>query len=170
MQWLEEAGLTLKAYRITAPKIPLEAYVESRAYKIFLLDVGLLGAMAHLPPKVIVEGNRLFTEFKGALTENFVAQSLSTLFEKRLFYWVNRAEAEVDFVLPIGTELFPLEVKSGESKQKKSLLLYAEKYSPRCILRTSLMNFHQHGNFLNIPLYAIISYLQKEDSFFVSFG
>ncbi len=163
MQWLEDAGLILKTYRITAPKIPVESYIEPKAYKIFLLDVGLLGAMAHLPPKVILEGHRLFTEFKGALTENFVAQGLSTGFEKRLFYWINGAEAEVDFILPVGTEFLPLEVKSGESKRKKSLLVYAEKYAPNHILRTSPMNFHQHDKFLNIPLYAIISYLEKQN-------
>lgn len=161
MQWLEDAGLILKTYRITTPKIPVEAYMESKAFKIYLLDVGLLGAMSHLPPKVIVEGHRLFTEFKGSLSENFIAQGLTTLFEKRLFYWSSGENAEVDFILPIGTELIPLEVKSGESKRKKSLLVYKEKYQPSNILRTSPMNFHQDDNFLNIPLYALMPYLNS---------
>lgn len=155
MQWLEDAGLILKVYRITTPKLPVDAYQEGKAYKIALLDVGLLGTMAYLPPKVVVEGHRLFTEFKGALTENFVAQELSCIFDKRLFYWTSGAQAEVDFILPIDTELYPLEVKSGENKRKKSLHIYKEKYAPKLSLRTSPMNFHLHETFLNIPLYAL---------------
>ncbi len=159
IQWLEDAGLIHKTYRITTPKIPLEGYVESKVFKIFLLDVGLLSAMSFLPPKVVLQGHLLFTEFKGALSENYVAQGLSTLFEKRLFYWAIGADAEVDFVLPIDTEFYPLEVKSGENKQKKSLLMYAEKYHPQQVLRASPMNFHQSNTFLNIPLYALFAYL-----------
>ena len=160
IQWLEDAGLIHKAYRMTAPKIPSAGYIETKAFKIYLLDVGMLGTMSYLPPKAILEGHRLFTEFKGALTENFVAQCLATYFDKRLFYWASRADAEVDFILPFDIEFFPLEVKSGESKQKKSLQAYAEKYQPRLILRTSPMNFHQHNAFLNIPLYALHAYLK----------
>ena len=155
MQWLEDAGLILKTHRISSAKIPVDAYKESKAYKIFLLDVGLLGTMAYLPPKVIVEGNRLFTEFKGALTENFVAQELAYLFDSRLFYWSSGTQAEIDFILPIDTELYPLEVKSGENKRKKSLLSYKEKYAPKLIVRTSPMNYHQHDSFFNIPLYSL---------------
>lgn len=165
IQWLEDAGLIHKAYRMTAPKIPAEGYVESKAFKIFLLDVGLLGAMSYLPPKVILEGNSLFTEFKGALTENFVAQALAFLFEKRLFYWAMGSDAEVDFIVPVDTEFFPLEVKSGENKKKTSLRTYMEKYKPRRVLRTSPMNFHQHEAFLNIPLYAIHAYLRLLNSY-----
>jgi predicted AAA+ superfamily ATPase len=161
IQWLEDAGLIHKTYRITTPKIPLEGYVESKVFKIFLLDVGLLGTMSFLPPKVLLDGHQLFTEFKGALSENFVAQELSTLFEKRLFYWASGADAEVDFVLPIDTEFYPLEVKSGENKRKKSLLVYAEKYYPQLILRTSPMNFHQSNTFLNIPIYDLLAYLNN---------
>ena len=112
--------------------------------------------MSYFPPKIVLEGHRLFNEFKGALTENFVAQGLTTLFEKRLFYWAIGAKAEVDFILPIDTELIPLEVKSGENKGKKSLVTYSEKYQPSHILRSSPMNFHQHDKFLNIPLYALV--------------
>ncbi len=155
MQWLEDAGLILKVYRITAPKLPVDAYQEAKAYKISLLDVGLLGTMAYLPPKIVVEGHRLFTEFKGALAENYVTEELSCLFNKRLFYWASGAQAEVDFVLPIDTELYPLEVKSGENRRKKSLHLYKEKYDPKFALRTSPMNFHLHDSFMNIPLYAL---------------
>jgi uncharacterized protein len=162
IQWLEDAGLIHKTYRITTPKIPLEGYMESKVFKIFLLDVGLLGTMSFLPPKVLLDGHQLFTEFKGALSENFIAQGLSTLFEKRLFYWASGADAEVDFVLPIDTEFYPLEVKSGENKRKKSLLVYAEKYHPQRILRTSPMNFHQSNTFLNIPIYDLLAYLNTK--------
>lgn len=159
MQWLEDAGLIHKTFRISTPKLPVNSYVDPKAYKIFMLDVGLLGAMAHLPPKILVEGHLLFTEFKGALTENFVAQELATLLDKRLYYWANGAEAEVDFIILIDTDLFPLEVKSGESKKKTSLRSYVEKFAPKRVFRTSPMNFHQHDSFLNIPLYALTSYL-----------
>jgi len=155
MQWLEDAGLILKTHRISTPKLPVDAYKEPNAYKLFLLDVGLLSTMAHLPPKVILEGSRLFMEFKDALTENFVAEELAYLFDKRLFYWTSGAQAEVDFILPIEMELYPLEVKSGESKRKNSLLIYKEKYSPKRLIRTSPMMYHQHDSFLNIPLYAL---------------
>lgn len=160
-QWLEDAGLIIKAYRITTPKIPLEAYVDSKAFRVFHLDVGLLGSMSHLPPTAILEGNQVFMEFKGALTENFVAQELTTLFHKRLYYWTSGADAEVDFVIPTDTEFYPLEVKSGENKRKKSLLVFSEKYHPSLILRASPMNFHQDGTFLNIPLYHLVPYLKK---------
>lgn len=161
MQWLEDAGLILKTYRITIPKLPLENYKEPNAYKIYTLDVGLLGAMAYLPPKVVLEGHRLFTEFKGALTENFVANELANLFDKRLFYWASGPDAEVDFILPIDTEFYPLEVKSGENRKKKSLHLYQEKYHPKSAIRTSPMNFVQHENFYNIPLYALNNLISR---------
>jgi predicted AAA+ superfamily ATPase len=161
IQWLEDAGLILKAYHMTVPKFPAEGYIESKAFKVYHLDVGLLGAMSYLPPKIILEGHSLFTEFKGALTENLVAQALATLFEKRLFYWSIGPEAEVDFILPIDTEFLPLEVKSGKNKWKKSLRLYVEKFQPRLRLRTSPMNYHHHDAFLNIPLYAIQAYLKS---------
>lgn len=159
IQWLDDAGLISIAFRITAPRVPLESYKDSKGIKIFLLDVGLLGAMSYLPPKVVLEGHTLFTEFKGALTENYVSQSLTPIFEKRLFYWSSGAQAEVDFILPIDTDSVPLEVKAGENKRKKSLMVYAEKYKPVLILRTSTMNFHEHNNFMNIPLYALASQL-----------
>lgn len=161
MQWLEDAGLILKTYRITTPKLPLESYKESNAYKIYLLDVGLLGTMAYLPPKVILEGHRLFTEFKGALTENFVADELACLLDNRLFYWSIGPDAEVDFILPVDTEFYPLEVKAGENRKKKSLHIYKEKYQPKFTVRTSPMNFYQHENFYNIPLFALNNLIKR---------
>ncbi len=155
IQWLQDAGLIIKINRISIPKHPLEGYLDPKAFKIYLLDVGLLGAMSHLAPKIILEGHSLFVEFKGAFTENYVAQELTPLLEKRLYYWVSEGIAEVDFVFPLDTEVFPLEVKSGENKKKKSLLIYAEKFKPSKILRTSPMNFDLQSSLYNIPLYAL---------------
>jgi predicted AAA+ superfamily ATPase len=161
IQWLMDAGLILKSQRVSNPKLPLRGYADPKAFKLFLLDVGLTGAMSNLPPKLILQKNELFTEFKGAFTENFVAQTLAPLLDHRLYYWASEGRAEVDFILPINSQIFPLEVKSGESKRKKSLLVYQQKFHPQSILRTSPMNFDQQGDFINIPLYALWSALNK---------
>lgn len=158
-QWLEDASLIHRAYRITAPKVPLEG---DNVFKVYLLDVGLLSAMSHLPPKVIVEGDQLFMEFKGALTENFVAEALVPSFHKRLFYWASPGSAEVDFILPIDSDNIPLEVKSGVNRRTKSLHVYGEKYRPKRLLRTSPGNFHANGNYRDLPLYALSNRLSLE--------
>lgn len=154
IEWLEHAGLILKSNLISTPKFPLGSYLKESAYKIFLLDVGLLGSMSRLPPQIILEGNQLFTEFKGALTENFVAQELKGKGDS-LYYWSNDQYAEVDFILLHNTHLIPLEVKANRGKKTKSLQVYLEKFSPRFSVRTSLRNFTKDGSFLNIPLYSI---------------
>jgi len=106
-------------------------------------------------PKVIVEGNHLFTEFKGALTENYVAQELMAAGNEKLFYWTSGNEAEVDFLLEKDMGVFPLEVKAGISTKTKSLSVYDKKYNPKKILRTNLLNFKQDNKTYNYPLYAV---------------
>lgn len=144
-----------KTYHISAPGIPLESYTDRKIFKIFLLDVGLLGALARIPATIILEGNKLFTEFKGSFTENFVAQELAAKYDNTLYYWSSARTAEVDFVLPYKSQIYPLEVKSGKSKHKKSLISYEQKYSPPILSRTSLMNLLHNGKICNYPLYLV---------------
>jgi predicted AAA+ superfamily ATPase len=154
LQWLVEAGLIYKVQRFSTPKVPLSAYAELNAFKIYLVDVGLLGAMAHLSPKIFLHGNDLFQEFQGAVTENFVAQELAHC-EFFLFYWASEGKAEVDFVIEYDGFIYPLEVKSGTSSKKKSLKVYGDNFKPRVLIRCSPMNLKQDGNVFNCPLYLI---------------
>lgn len=155
IQWLVDAGLLHKSHLVETPKFLLSAYAESDAFKIFLLDIGLLGAQSGLSQQVLIEGNRLFTEFKGALTENYIAQELIASRESKLYYWTSAGTAEVDFLLETDHEIVPLEVKAGESQKKKSLLVYGEKYKPAHLLRASLMNLKADGQIVNYPLYLV---------------
>jgi predicted AAA+ superfamily ATPase len=154
IQWLSDAGLVHASYHIGTPKYPLSAYADNNAFKIFLLDVGLLGAQRGLSPQVILEGSLLFTEFKDSLTENYVAQQLVAK-EKKPYYWTSEGTAEIDFLIEEDHGIYPLEVKSGESQKKKSLLVYDQKYSPSKLLRASTLNLKQDGALYNYPLYLV---------------
>lgn len=155
IQWLTDAGLIHKSYLVETPKFPLSAYADNNTFKIFLLDVGLLGAQSHLSPKTLLEGDVLFTEFKGALTENYVAQELIASSQKHPFYWTSEGTAEVDFLLEEDHAIYPLEAKSGLSTKKKSLLVYNQQYSPPKLLRATAMNLKHDGNIYNYPLYMV---------------
>lgn len=160
IQWLVDAGLILKTYNVMTPKLPLKSYANHQAFKIYSLDVGLLGAQSKLDPVVTLQENKLFMEFKGALTENYVAQELRYKFSEDIYYWTSTGEAEVDFLIATQQTIYPLEVKSGENKKKKSLLVYADKYHDEAyqssyISRTTLLNFAKDGRVVNYPLYAI---------------
>ncbi|MDN3508309.1 MAG: AAA family ATPase [Simkaniaceae bacterium] len=155
IQWLIDAGLISKSSLVESPKLPLSAYAKHDIFKIFLLDIGLLGAQSNLSPKTVIEKDLLFTEFKGALTENFVAQEFKLQDRQSLYYWASNGTAELDFLLESDHAIYPLEVKAGSSKRKKSLLVYNSKYSPKITCRTSLMNLKKDGNLLNLPLYLI---------------
>jgi predicted AAA+ superfamily ATPase len=156
IEWLRKAGLIYAVYNIKVPKLPLASYIDDGKFKIYLLDSGLLGALLNIPSRVIIMGDKLFSEFSGAFVENFVSQELSVHIDsEEIFYWTSKSEAEVDFIVPIGSKIFPLEVKGGLSRRTKSLRVYAEKYNPSSIFRTSPRNFTCDGDFTNIPLYAI---------------
>lgn len=129
IKWLVDAGMIYKCYRVNVPHVPLSAHMESNIFKLYLLDVGLLGAMSNLSAKVILEENQLFQEFKGAFTENLVAQTLKYYQTTDLYYWANNNTAEVDFIIENEGTIYPLEVKAGVSRQKKSLLAFDEKYT-----------------------------------------
>jgi predicted AAA+ superfamily ATPase len=155
IQWLADAGLIHKSHLVESPKFPLSAYADSQIFKIFLSDVGLLGAQSQLSAQTILEGDLLFTEFKGALTENYVAQEWLATQKKALYYWTSEGTAEIDFLIEENHAIYPLEVKAGTSKKKKSLLVYDQKYTPSQLVRASLMNLKHDGNLYNYPLYLI---------------
>lgn len=154
IQWLVEAGLFHKIYQTNTAKLPLQAYENRQIFKAYLFDVGLLNTMADLPAKAILQGNALFQEFRGSLTENFVAQEMKQQHERQ-HYWTSGNTAEVDFIFRHEDLIYPLEVKSGASRQKKSLLVYRDKYKPTQLLRTSPQNLIKQDGFINLPLYLV---------------
>jgi predicted AAA+ superfamily ATPase len=155
LQWLFDAGLIYKSYNISMPGIPLISYAITNFFKVFLLDVGLLGAMSNLSPGSIIKGNSIFTHFHGALVENYVVQQLWSKLPGGVFYWTSSGKAEVDFVFSVDDRIYPLEAKAGVNPQSKSLKVYNEKYKPGVLSRTSLLNLKKDGNICNYPLYAI---------------
>ncbi len=155
IEWLKKAGLVNLAYNISVPKLPLSGYADYSKFKIYLHDTGLLGAMLNLSSDIIIKPSQLFSEYNGAFIENFVANELISGGNKALFYWTSKHDAEVDFVIQLQNEIYPLEVKSGTSRNLKSLRSYAEKYKPKLIFRTSPRNLIQEKEFINTPLYAV---------------
>jgi uncharacterized protein len=154
LQWLIEAGLIHKTSLITSPKIPLSAYININAFKIYLVDVGLLSAMSNLSAKTLIHENELFQEFKGAIIENYIAQELIHS-NYSLYYWASEGKAEIDFIIEQDGVIYPLEVKSGYSSKKKSLMVYNEIFHPKMLIRTSPMNLKKDFSILNCPLYLI---------------
>ena len=156
--WLLDSGLLRKVGRITKAAMPLKAYEDLKAFKLYHLDVGLLRVMSELPPDAIIEGAKIFEEFKGALTEQFILSELAGKdFIRNIYYWTSEATAEVDFVFADNKDIYPLEVKAGKSLQAKSLKVFRERYQPRLAIRTSLSNLRLDDGLLNIPLYAIFN-------------
>jgi len=156
LAWLCDCGLAYRIVRVSKPAIPLQAYEDLHAFKLFVFDIGLLGAMSGLDSRTLLEGNAVFQEFKGALTEQFVLQQLKTMKELRIFYWsAEKSEAEVDFILQSGRYIVPLEVKAEENLRAKSLKSYRERYSPPLSIRTSMSDYRREDWLLNLPLYMI---------------
>lgn len=160
LMWLSDAGEIIRTYNISKPDIPIKAYANLKSFKVFLLDVGLLRCLSGVSPKVILEGSRIFEEFKGALTEQYVCQELQL--HKRLqtnFYWTSSSSAEVDFLISDGMEVFPLECKAGLTMNAKSLKVYRQKYKPKLSLRTSLLPYsrNEEEGIVNIPLYMLFA-------------
>ncbi|RLC26482.1 MAG: hypothetical protein DRH21_01980 [Deltaproteobacteria bacterium] len=155
LQWLIDAGVLYKSYNVSTPKLPLEAYAKTDFFKIFLLDIGLLGVMSNISMDMIVRGSTIFTHFHGAMVENYVAQQLLEKFQTNLFYWTSQGKAEVDFLFSVNDRIYPVEAKAGINLQSKSLKVYNEKYQPHILSRTSLQNLKKDDNTCNYPLYAI---------------
>jgi predicted AAA+ superfamily ATPase len=156
MSWLIDCGLVHKVSRVSKPALPLKAYAEQSAFKLFIVDTGLLAAMSDLDVRSLLEGNEIFMEFKGALTEQYVLQQLVTIREITLHYWsAENARAEVDFIFQFAGEIVPLEVKAAENLKAKSLRIYSDKFQPAVAIRTSTSDFRKESWLVNLPLYAI---------------
>jgi predicted AAA+ superfamily ATPase len=156
IEWLSKAGLVHRVPQVTAPRLPLPSYEESAAFKLFVLDVGLLGAMSGLSPRVAIQGDALYTEFKGSLTEQYVEMHLAALGGGAPHYWANDAgRAEVDFLVQADHRLVPIEAKAGVATQAKSLKVYRDKFSPAVSVRTSLLPYRRESGLVNLPLYAL---------------
>ena len=158
LEWLVNAALVYKTFRITSPGIPLSGYEDLSAFKIYLADVGVLRRLAKLDPVAFREGNRLFTEFKGALTENFVLQSLIPQFDAAPHYWSRlNPSYEVDFVIQRENDIIPIEVKSDTNIKSRSLKKYAETFSAETKIRVrfSMNNLRMDDGVLNIPLFMV---------------
>ena len=157
IQWLTDAGLLHKIYNVSKPALPLAAYSELSAFKLFHNDVGLLGAMTNISAKTIVEGDAVFTEFKGALTEQFVFQQLVPNEELSIHYFsFDNSKYEIDFIVQgENDEIIPIEAKSGENLRARSFRLFCEKFQPQTAVRTSLSNYRKEEWMTNVPLYVI---------------
>jgi predicted AAA+ superfamily ATPase len=161
IQWLVDSGILLKIFCVSTPSMPLIAYQDLSAFKLFFNDIGLLAAKSNLDVKTIINGNTLFTEYKGAFTEQFVMQQLKASGMDYIGYWTNeRSTAEVDFVVQKEGKITPIEVKSTENTKAKSFKLFCEKYKPEKAIRTSLTDYKEESWMTNVPLYIIGDYLK----------
>lgn len=156
IQWLLDCGLIHKVHRVKKPSLPLKAYMDLNAFKIYMLDVGLLLAMADLDASVIIDGNRIFTEFKGVLTEQYVLQQMiAELGVEPYYYTTTNSTGKIDFMLQAPGSVIPVEVKAEENLRAKSLWAFCEKYHPKHAVRTSMSDFREQDWMTNIPLYNI---------------
>jgi predicted AAA+ superfamily ATPase len=154
--WLKDMGFICPVYRISKPGIPIKAYEDLKAFKLFMLDVGLLSYRSGLSHDMIVEGNKMYTEFKGALTEQYVFGELKKNEDVRdIHYWTSGDSAEVDFVISANSQIIPVEVKAEENLKAKSLRIYRGNYDPPISVRTSLSGYRKDDGLVNIPLYAL---------------
>jgi predicted AAA+ superfamily ATPase len=161
LAWLIDCGLLHKVNRVSKPALPLKAYEDFSAFKLFLVDVGLLAAMGNLDAGTLLDGYGVFEEFKGALTEQYVLQQLITIPDMNIHYWsAENARAEIDFLVQFDASIAPIEVKAEENLQSKSLRVFYQKYNPKISVRTSMSDFRKEDWLTSLPLYAI-SELQK---------
>jgi len=159
IQWLVDSGILLKCNRISKPGMPLIAYQDLNAFKLFFNDVGLLSAKSSLDVKTIIDGSNIFTEFKGSITEQFVIQQLSTIENMMIYYWTNeRSTSEVDFVIQYESDVIPIEVKASENLKAKSFKLFCENFKPKTAIRSSLSDYFEESWMTNVPLYIIGDY------------
>lgn len=156
IEWLKDCGLIQKVYNVSKPAMPLKAYIEFSAFKLYLLDVGLLGALSELDVRSILKGNGIFEEFKGALTEQYVLQQLISDTEYTPYYFAeSKSEGEIDFMIQKEMDVIPIEVKAEENLRAKSLKVFCDKYHPNVAIRTSMSNYREQEWMINIPLWMI---------------
>ena len=162
IQWLCDAGMTYKVTRCFGGEMPLAGFEDPDAFKLYLLDVGLLGAMAGLDARTMVQGNDFFMQYKGALTEQFVLQELQLLEDKQIYYWSpENSIAEVDFLMQTMGMVVPIEVKAERNLRAKSLSVFIQRYNTQRVLRLSMSKYEKSTHITDLPLYAI-SLIQKE--------
>ena len=161
IQWLEDAGLILKSYRVSKPDIPLIAYMEMNSFKMFMFDVGLLTAKTGLSARLLLEGSRIFEEFKGALTEQYVAQELHAAGYPLYYFATARSTGEIDFMLQGDLDCVPIEVKAEQNLRARSLRAFCDKYKPDMAIRSSMSNYKQEDWLTNVPLYMLAEYLKR---------
>jgi predicted AAA+ superfamily ATPase len=157
LSWLEDAGLISRTNAVEVSKHPLKHYADAGCFKVYVIDVGLLGALAKSPVEFLAKGEQLFNEYEGAFVENYVAQQLISHFNQpQLYFWRSKGgKAETDFLCEIEDKIFPLEVKAGINPRSKSLKSYDIQFNPHVLARTNLLNFKKDGKILNVPLYAV---------------
>jgi len=156
LTWLEDAGLIHRVYAVETAKHPLKYYADTGCFKVYALDVGLLGAIARSPVELLAQGERLFNEYEGAFVENYVAQHLVSDLPQSLYYWRSKGgKAEIDFLCEFADRVCPLEVKAGINPKSKSLKSYDLQFKPSRLARTNLLNFKKDDKICNLPLYAI---------------
>lgn len=163
LSWLINSGLVYRVNKITKPDLPITAYEDFNSFKLFVLDVGLLGAMTDLQADTIIDGNRIFEEFKGAIAEQYVLQQFKTIKDLPVFYWSNEtSRAEIDFVIQIKSDVVPVEVKAERNLQAKSLKVYMEKFKPNYAIRTSMADYKKTDNLIDLPLYTLENITQGD--------
>ena len=156
IQWLMDSGLIYKVNRVNEPHMPLKAYINMSAYKLFILDIGLLGALSDLPAKTILEKDEIFVEFKGAFTEQYVLQQLICDTQYTPYYYgTDKSTFEQDFMIQMEDKIVPIEVKAEGNIRSQSLKVYCEKYRPKKAVRFSTLKYMDQGWMVNIPLYAV---------------
>lgn len=156
IEWLQDCGLITKVHKISKPAVPLKAYIDFSSFKLYLLDIGLLCALSELDAESILEGNYIFVEFKGALTEQYVLQQIISDTKYKPYYFTNdKSTYEIDFMVQKGQNVVPVEVKAEENLRAQSLKVYCEKYKPEYAVRTSMSDYREQDWLTNIPLYAI---------------
>lgn len=156
LTWLKDAGLIYQVYKITKPGLPIGAYEDLDSFKLFILDVGLLGALVNLDAKTILDRYEIFQEFKGAMAEQYVLQQFKTIKDLPVYYWTNEtSRSEVDFVIQVDSKVVPVEVKAATNLKARSLKIYMEQFKPELALRTSLADYKKTDNLIDLPLYVI---------------
>jgi hypothetical protein len=161
IQWLMDYGLVYKSFRVTKPGMPLISYMDQSSFKMFMLDVGLLAAKGSLSAKTLLEGNRIFEEFKGALTEQYVAQELAACNMELYYYTTENSSGEIDFMVQQEDHIIPLEVKAEENLKAQSLRAFCKKFYPDIAIRTSMSNYRQQEWMTNVPLYLVAEYIRQ---------
>ena len=156
LTWLKDAGLIYQVYKITKPGLPIGAYEDLDSFKLFVLDVGLLGALVNLDAKTILDRYEIFQEFKGAMAEQYVLQQFKTIKDLPVYYWTNEtSRSEVDFVIQLDSKAVPVEVKAATNLKARSLKIYIEQFKPKLSLRTSLADYKKTDNLVDLPLYTV---------------